>query len=76
MLLLAIFPDPEMLQFWSVNYIFILDMSKILDNIYILVFIVNRESVLLLTFVKYILYSHCTEHCIFCNFWRLKTHVL
>ena len=60
----------------SVNYTFVLDMSEILDNIYIWVFLVNSESVLLLAFVKYMLYSHCTENCIFCTFWRLKTLVL
>ena len=43
-------------------------MSEILDNIYIWVFLVNRESVLLLAFVKYALYSHCTEICIFLYF--------
>ena len=38
----AIFPNLEMLQFWSVNYIcqvrklyFIADITKLLDNIYI-----------------------------------------
>ena len=46
-----------MLQFWTVNNTFILDMSEILDNIYIWVFLVNSESVLLLTFVKYMLFS-------------------
>ena len=51
-------------------------MSEILDNIYIWVFSVNSESVLLLAFVKYLLYSHCTENSIFCRFWRLNTLVL
>ena len=51
-------------------------MSQILDNIYIWVFFVNSESVLLLAFVKYMLYSDCTENCIFGTFWRLKTLVL
>ena len=37
----------------SVNYTFILDMSEILDNIYIWVFSVNSESVLLSALVKY-----------------------
>ena len=37
-------------------------MSEILYNIYIWVFLVNSESVLLLAFVKYILYSYCTEN--------------
>ena len=49
----------------SVNYTFILDMSKILDNIYIWVFLVNSECVRLLAFVTYMFYSHCTENCIF-----------
>ena len=35
---------------WSINYTFILDMSKILGNIYIFVLLVNSESVLLLAF--------------------------
>ena len=57
-----------MLKFWSVNYIcqvckltFILDMSEIFDNIYILVFLVNIESVLLLALVRYLLCSHFTQ---------------
>ena len=33
-------------------------MAKILDNVYIWVFLVKSESVLLLAFVKYMLYSH------------------
>ena len=49
----------------SVNYIFILDISQILDNTYIWVLLVNSESILLLAFVKYMLYSHCTQNCIF-----------
>ena len=40
-------------------------MSEILDNIYISVFLVNSEGVLLLAFVKYMLYSHFTQNCIF-----------
>ena len=42
-----------------------MDMSKILGNIYIWVFSVNSESVLLLAFVKYMLYSHFTQNYIF-----------
>ena len=38
--------------------------------------LVNSESVLLLAFVKYMLYSQFIENCIFCTFWRLKTLVL
>ena len=51
-------------------------MFKILDNIYIWVFLVNIESVLLLALVKYMLCSHFTQNCIFCTFWRLKILVL
>ena len=36
-------------------------MSKILDNIYIWVFLVNIESVLLLALVKYMLCSHYSK---------------
>ena len=43
-------------------------MSEILDNIYIWVFLVNIESVLLLALVKYMLCSHFTQNCIFCTF--------
>ena len=51
-------------------------MSEILDNIYIWVFSINSESVLLLALVKYMLCSHFTQNCIFCTFWRLKILVL
>ena len=47
-------------------------MSEILGNIYIWVFSINGESVLLLALVKYMLCSHFTQNCIFCTFWRLK----
>ena len=40
-------------------------MSKISGNIYIGVLLVNSESVLLLAFVKYMLYSHFTQNCNF-----------
>ena len=40
-------------------------MSEILDNIYIWVFLVNIESVLLLALVKYMLCSHFTQNCYF-----------
>ena len=62
-----------MLKFWSVNYTFILDMSKILDNIYIWVFLVNIESVLLLALVRYMLCSHFTQNCILLYFLVEKT---
>ena len=62
-------------MFWSVIYI--CQVCKYCQgNIYIWVFLVNSETVLLLAFVKYMLYSHCTENCIFCTFWRLQTLVL
>ena len=68
-----------MLKFWSViiyarpvNYTFILDMAEILDNIYIWVFSINSENVLLLALVKYILCSYFTKNCIFRTSWRLK----
>ena len=47
-------------------------MSEILDNIYTGVFLVNSESVLLLDFFKYVLYSHCTQSCIFLRFLEAK----
>ena len=56
----------------SVNYTFILDMSEILDNIYIWVFLVNIESVLLLALVKYMLCSHFTQNCILLYFLEAK----
>ena len=56
----------------SVNDAFILDMSEILDNIYISVFLVNIESVLLLALVRYILYSHFTQNCILLYFLEAK----
>ena len=52
----------------SVNFTFILVMSKILDNIYIWVFLVNSKSVLLFAFVKYMLYSYFNQNCIFLYF--------
>ena len=65
-----------MLKFWFVNYTFILDMSQILGNIYIWVFSINSESVLLLPLVKYMLCTHFTQNYIFWTFWRLKILVL
>ena len=83
LLYLTILPDLEVMQSSSVSYIcqvcklyFILDMSKILDDIYIWVSFVNSESVLILAFVKYNLHSHCTRNYIFYNFCRLKTLAL
>ena len=60
----------------SVNYTFILDMSEILDYIYIWVFLVNIESVLLLALVKYMLCSHFTQNCILLYFLEEKILVL
>ena len=47
-------------------------MSEILDNIYIWVFLVNIESVLLLALVKCMLCSHFTQNCIFLYFLEAK----
>ena len=47
-------------------------MSEILDNIYISVFSINSESVLLLALVKYMLCSHFTQNCIFLYFLEAK----
>ena len=47
-------------------------MPVILDNIYIWVFSINSESVLLLALVKYMLCVHFTQNCIFCSFWKVK----
>ena len=47
-------------------------MSQILDNIYIWVFLVNIEKVLLLYFVKYILCSRLTQNCILLYFLETK----
>ena len=55
-----------------VNYTFILDMAEILDNIYIWVFSINSESVLLLVLVKYMLCSHFTQNCILLYFLEAK----
>ena len=40
-------------------------MFQILDNIYVWMFYVNIESVSLLPFVKYTLYSHFSQNCIY-----------
>ena len=47
-------------------------MSEILDNIYIWVFLVNIESVLLLALVKYMLCSHFTQNCILLYFFEAR----
>ena len=47
-------------------------MSKIFGTIYILGLLVNSESVLLLTFVKFMLCSHSTQNCIFLYFLETK----
>ena len=69
----AIFPGRETLHLWSINYAFILDIIEILDNIYIRLFLVNCKSVLLSAFVKYMLYSHCTQNCMFLYLLEGKT---
>ena len=47
-------------------------MSEILDNIYIWVFLVNIESVLLLALVRYMLCSHFNQNCILLYFLQAK----
>ena len=47
-------------------------MCEILGNIYISVFLVNSESVLLLAFVKNMLCSHFTKNCVFSYFLEAK----
>ena len=47
-------------------------MSKILDNIYVWVVLVNMESVLLLALVKYMLCSHFTQNFILLFFFKAK----
>ena len=47
-------------------------MSEILDDIYIWVFLVNIESVLLLALVRYMLCSHFTQNCILLYFLEAK----
>ena len=49
-----------------------MDISEILDNIYIWMFLVNSESVLLLALVKYMLCSQFTQNCIFLYFLEAK----
>ena len=51
-------------------------MSEILDYIYIWVFLVNIESVLLLALVKYMLCSHFTQNCILLYFMEAKNLIL
>ena len=65
-----------MLKFWSVNYTFILDMSEILDNIYIWVLLANTESVLLVALVRYMMCSNFTQNCILLCFLEAKILIL
>ena len=65
-----------MLKFWSVNYTFILDMSKILDNIYVWVVLVNMESVLLLALVNICCVAILLKTLLCCTFSRLKIVIL
>ena len=81
--MLAIFPVLKILKFWSVNCIwqvcksyFYFGHIRNFDNIYIWVFSINSVNVLLLALVKYMVYSHFTQNCIFCTFWRLKILIL
>ena len=56
----------------SVIYTFILDISEISDNVYIWVLLVDNESVIYLTFIKYMLYSYFTQNLIFVYFLEAK----
>ena len=47
-------------------------MSEIVDNIYIWVFLINIESVLLLALVQFMLCSHFTQNCILLYFFEVK----
>ena len=51
-------------------------MPEILDNIYIWMFLVNIESVLLLALVKYMLCSHFTQNYFFWYFLEEKILIL
>ena len=51
-----------------------MDISKILDNIYIWVFLANSESVLLLALIEFMLCNHFTQNCIFWYFLDAKNH--
>ena len=75
----AIFPDLEMLQFWSAPYIWqvwklylYFGHARNVGQYLYLSVLVNSESVLLLAFVKYMLYRHSTENCIFSYFVEAK----
>ena len=48
-------------------------MSEILDNIFIWVFLVNIESVLVLALVRYMLCSHFTQNCMLLYFLEAKS---
>ena len=68
-----------MLKFWSVNYTcqvcklqFYLGHVRNFGQVYIWVFSINSECVLLLALVKYMLCSRFSQNCIFGTFWRLK----
>ena len=47
-------------------------MSEIVDNIYIWVFLIKIESVLLLALVQFMLCSHFTQNCILSYFFEAK----
>ena len=84
LLFLAIFPDLEILQFWSENYTFqVCKLYFCLGHVqnfghYLYLSVFSKQyKCPKFSFVKYVLYSHCTENCIFFGtFWRLKTLVL
>ena len=79
LLFLAVFPNLEMLQFSSVNYI--CQVSKLLfyfgqvrhfgQYLYFRVFS-KQWKYPTFSFVKYMLFSHCSENCIFMYFLKAE----
>ena len=74
------FPDLEMLQFWSVNYL--CQACKLyfhfghVQNFGQYVFLVNSESVLRLVLLNIYCIAILPKTVVFCTFWRLKILVL
>ena len=72
-----------MLKFWSANYIcqvcrlyfYFGNVRNFGQYLYLSAFD-KQWKCPILALVKYMLYSHFTQNCIFCTFWRLKILVL
>ena len=80
---LALFPDLEMIKFWSVNYIcqfcqlcfYFGHIRNFGQYLYLNVF--SKHGIGPTCPVSVLLYcSYCTQNCIFCTFWSPKTLVL